>query len=185
MATDLTALQLNISAGVSGSVGKAIDLTSVSAPLAMSKVLALAFGTGAGKANQVWHDRRVLAGGADESTNIDLAGTLTNFAGVAVTFANVKAIVVFNRSDEEITDFQAVATDAAISVGDTAANEFQGPFHAAGDAITIPAGGAFLVTNPTAAGWSVSAGDGDILLISNEDADDQACYDIFIVGESA
>ena len=184
MATDLTALSLSFAASVSGSAGKAIDLATINAPANLSKTMELLFGTGAGKANQLWHDRRVLAGAADEGVAIDFAGALTNAFGSTVAFANIKAILIFNRSDEVITDFQSVATDASISVGDTAANEFLGPFHAAGDGIIVPAGGIFLITNPTAAGWAVTAATGDIMLISNEDATDQACYDILIAGES-
>ncbi len=184
MATDLTAGSLKMALAITGQATKGLDLSSVNGPINIAQSMTLAFGTGANAFNQVWHDRRVLAGAATETTAIDLAATLTNCFGTTVTFANVKLLVVVNRSNEIITGVHDTITDAAISVGDTAANEFLGPFHAAGDGLIIPAGAFLCVGNPTAAGWSVTAATGDILLISNEDATDQAVYDILIAGES-
>lgn len=183
MATDLTALDLAIALSIAGSTQKGLDLSTPQDAINLSKSIAFAFGTGAGKGDQVFHDRRILAGGASE--DLDLAGVLTNAYGATVTFAKVKAILIFNRSDETLTSPVAhTATDAEIAVGGAAANEFQGPFQAAGDAIGIPAGGAFLIAGNWATGWAVTAGTGDLLKIENLDGSDEACYDIVIIGES-
>jgi len=182
MATDLTGLVVALGIDFSALVKKAIDLSTPEASLKFSeKALALAFGTGENQANQIWWDRRTLAG--DASENLDLAGSLTNAFGGTVTFANVKAIIVLNRSDQAIGAHEA--TDAEISVGGAAANEFQGPFEAATDAIRVPAGGVLLITNPQADGWTVTATDNDLLKVLNKDADDEALYDIILIGESA
>jgi len=184
MATDLTALDLAIALSLAGSTQKGLDLSTPQDTLNLSKSLALAFGTGAGKADQVFHDRRILAGSGSE--DLDLAGVLTNAYGGAVTFAKVKAIIVLNRSDETLTTPVAhTATDAEVAVGGAAANEFQGPFQAAGDAIGIPAGGIFVIACNDANGWAVTAGTGDLLKIENLDAVDEACFDIVVIGESA
>ena len=183
MATDLTALIAKIAIAVTATAKKSLDLAVPQAGLEANKVFALAFGTGADQANQIWWDRRTLAKGADEGTNLDLAGTLSNAFGATITFANVKAILVFNRSDETLDEH--TATDAEISVGGADANEFQGPFKAATDAIKVPAGGAFVALNPAADGWAVTVDTADILLVTNEDADDEALYDIVLIGESA
>ena len=181
MATDLTALVASVSIAVNATAKKSIDLSVPEAVLDAGKKVSLAFGSGVGQADQVWWDRRSLAGAASEE--IDLAGSLTNAFGATVTFANIKAIVVFNRSDQSLSGH--TATDAEISVGGAAANEFQGPFKASGDAMKLPAGGAFVALDPAADGWTVTAGTGDKLKVLNEDGSDEALYDIIVIGESA
>lgn len=184
MAATLTALALTWSNKITGSHAKGIDLTTPAGAIDMTQNLGLTFGTGAGAANSLWTDRRILAGGADEGTAIDLAAVLVDAFGDTLTFANVKLIAIFNRSDVVSASPAHAITTAAISVGDTAANEFQGPFHAAGDGIIVQAGASFIAVNPLAAGWAVTAATGDIMLISNEDGSNEAMYDILIAGES-
>lgn len=183
MATDLTALTLSAAVSISGAVERGLDLSTPQDSLSVQKLLSYAFGTGAGKANQLFHDRRSLAGGASET--LDLSGVLTNSMGGTVDFANVKCIIVFNRSNEALTPH--AATDAEIAIGGAAADEFLGPFQAAGDAIGIPAGGMFCIACNDAGGWAVVndyTGDFDLLKITNLDGADEALFDIVIVGES-
>lgn len=183
MATDLTALDGNISLSAIFATQKGLDLSTPADSLNISKILEYAFGTGAGKADQIWHDRRVLAASADE--DLDLAGVLTNWAGATVTFANIKAIIVINRSDETTTSPAHTATDASITVGGAAATQFVGPLVDATDKVQVEAGGVFLVATKTAAGWTVTAATADLLNIANEDGVDEALYDIVLVGEAA
>ena len=186
MATDLTGLIATLSIGLTAKAQKAVDLSTPQSELGMTKALATLFGTGLGKSNQIAFDRRVLAGAASESLDF-AAGTFVNPFGATVTFANVKAIVIFNRSDETLThaDGSHTATDADMSIGNTAANEFVGPFHTAADGVKLEAGGMFVITNPLAAGWTVTADSGDLIDIKNEDATDELCYDIAVIGEAA
>ncbi|HUT10071.1 MAG TPA: hypothetical protein VMY35_17350 [Phycisphaerae bacterium] len=184
MATDLTALDLAVAVSVAGSTQKGLDLSTPQDNLNLSKALAFAFGTGAGKGNQAWHDRRLLAASAAEGALMDLAGVLKNAYGETVNFANVKALIVFNRSDETFTTPVHAPTDAEISVGGAAATEWLGPFKAALDAIKIPAGGVFVIAGNWATGWPVVGGISDLLEITNEDGADEACYEIILIGES-
>lgn len=184
MATDLTGLTMTAAVSVSGAIEKALDLTVPQDSLSVSKALAFAFGTGAGKANQIFHDRRTLAGGASET--LDLSGVLVNPLGGTVTFAKVKAIILLNRSDEALGAH--TATDAEVALGGAAADEFVGPFQTAGDAIGVPAGGVFFIATRDAAGWAVVndyTGDADLIKVTNLDGVDQALYDIILIGESA
>lgn len=181
MATDLTDLSLSLGVSLSAASQKALDLSTPTDQVALSQTLAYAFGTGAEKANQIWHDRRALAGGASEE--LDLAGTLENAYGAAATFAKVRGIVVLNRSGEALGAHPV--TDAEIAVGGAAANEFLGPFQAAGDALGIPAGGVLVIATPDADAWAVTADTADLLKIENLDGADEALYDIVIWGEAA
>lgn len=182
MATDLTDLIVNLGTSIGTTARKSLDLSTPESKVSQAKNFSTTFGTGLGKADQLFHDRRIVA--ASTSDDLDLAGVLTNAFGGTITFASIKAIVLYNRSDET-WGAHSVATDATIAVGGAAANEFQGPMEAAGDAIVVPAGGLFVITKPETAGWPVTADTGDILRIENLDGTDEAMYDIFLIGESA
>ncbi len=182
MATDLTALTASLGISVTANAARALDLSTPADALSLAIANAFSFGSGANMANQIWHDRRILAGAASEE--LDLAGSLTNAFGQSVTFAKIKALLIRNRSGEVI-GAHAVATDAALTAGGAVANAWVGPFGAANDTLGVPAGGSMLLVNPTAAGWAVTAGTGDLLKILNADATDELCYEIFILGESA
>lgn len=182
MATNLTDFIANIGLSITGVAEKALDLSTPKSKLSIAKNLALAFGSGAGKADQVWHDRRILAGGGSE--DLDLSGVLINAFGDTITFANLKVIAIINRSDEVLPG-HAVATDAEVSIAPDATNGFDGPLAGTTPKLIVPAGGVLLVTNPTAAGWAVTADTGDLIVITNEDGSDQAIYDILVIGESA
>jgi len=181
MATHLTNLSARVTIALSATAQKAIDLATPEAKTSLKRVIDLAFGAGAGQADLIWWDRRTVA--KDTADDLDLAAVLVDGFGETLSFANVKAIVLINRSDEAIGDHEA--TDAEVQVGGAASAEFQGPFAAADDAIIVPAGGAFAIINPGADGWAVTATTHDILGVTNLDADDEAVYDIVIVGESA
>ena len=187
MGTDLTGLIATLTIGVTAKAQKAVDLSTPQSELAISKALDTLFGTGLGKSNQIAFDRRVLAGGAGAESLDFAAGTFVNPFGASVTFANVKAIVIFNRSDETLTHSGGshTATDADMTIGNTAATEFLGPFHTAGDGVKLEAGGIFVITNPLAAGWTVTPDDNDKMDIKNEDAVDELLYDIAVIGEAA
>ena len=181
MPTHLTNLSARLSVALSATAQKAIDLATPEAKVGMKRVIDLAFGAGAGQADLIWWDRRTVA--KDTADDLDLAGALVDAFGETLSFANIKAIVLINRSDEAIGDHEA--TDAEIQVGGAAAAEFQGPFADASDAIVVPAGGAFAILSADADGWAVTATTHDILGITNLDADDEAVCDVVLVGESA
>lgn len=132
---------------------------------------AITTGTGANQANALFTDTRALA--ASGSENLDLASGLTNAFGTTLVIAAVKAIRV--RAD--------ASNGGNIVVGGAATNAFTGPFGDATDTLSIPAGGQVLLVNPTAGGWAVTAGTGDILKVANSDSGAAASYTIEIIGE--
>ena len=184
MATDLTGLKVRINLAVEATAKKAYGIGIPEAKIDISKAVSLAFGQTALQADQIWSDRRTIA--ADGTDAIDLVGDagMKNPFGGAISFTNIKAIVVINRSDQTTTDPAHTATDAKISVGGAAAAEFLGPFNAAGDAIDVVCGSPFVAINPAANGWAIAEGS-DILQIKNEDGVDEALYDIMVIGEAA
>jgi len=133
----------------------------------------LADGTGTDQADRIFADKRTLNASASE--DIDLAGGgLTDPHGAALTFAKVKAICV--RTSKSNTN--------NVVVGGAASNAFQGPFGNANDVVAIQPGGAFMITAPKA-GWTVTAGTGDLLKIANSGGGSSVEYEIEIVGTSA
>jgi hypothetical protein len=184
MATDLSNLILTARIALDGVITKDKELAPSQYPIPLNESFAFTFGEGALKANQLFTDRRTLAGGASET--LDLNGVLENPLGGTVSFDEVKGIVIVNRSDEALGEHDI--TDAEIRVGGAAANEFQAFFAAAGDKLDLPAGAAFAMISPKSAGWNVVdeyAVMTDQLKIENLDGADEALYDIYIWGESA
>jgi hypothetical protein len=166
-----TKIYAGLVATLSGSGG---DFGNPTAPISSGSNLAheMESGTTTGKADKIFADQRTLAASATE--NLDLAGALTDPLGAALTFARVKAILIK----------AAAGNTNNVVVGGAGSNPFAGPFADATDKVAIPPGGVFLVTAP-AAGWTVTAGTGDILLVANSGAGTPVTYDVFIVGTSA
>lgn len=184
MATDLSALVAKFTVKIEATCGTLVDLATRESVLRMAKALEFAFGSGAAQADQIFWDRRVIAASGNDP--LDLAGTLLNPNGGTITFANVKGIAVYNRSDESISSLAGahVATDADIVVLDTSST-FQGPCKTVAKGQEIQAGGIYIATNPLAAGWAVTAGSADIFQVDNQDGADEALYDIMLIGDAA
>lgn len=155
MAIDLTGAATVGGAIPSLSKGKTADIV-------------LGDGSGSGQANKVYLATRTLASAAND--DLDLAGGLTDPFGVTLTFATIKAIVV--RADP--------ANTTELQVRPGASNGFVGPFGAAGQHVHVRAGGALVFAAPQT-GWTVTAGTGDILRVTNA-AGASAIYSIEIVG---
>lgn len=114
-----------------------------------------------------------IAGGA--FTDIDLNGSLTNAASVAVNALKVASIVVM--ADPTNT--------TVVTVGGAAANAFVGPFGAATHTIKLSANAQFAISDDSLAGLgSVTAGTADLLRIANA-AGASAKVRVAIVGRSA
>ncbi|MFD5266751.1 hypothetical protein [Streptomyces sp. NPDC058335] len=134
------------------------------------KALTFADGAGAGAANLIFHDQRVLAASGTE--NLDLAGVLSDKFGQALTFARVKAVIVV----------AAAANTNNVQVAQPAANGVPGIFLAAGDGISVQPGGAFVWVAPSAAGAVVTPATGDLLTVTNSAAGTSVTYDVLILG---
>lgn len=126
-------------------------------------------GTSSGQVSKEFTDTRTLGSGATE--NLDLAGSLTDALGATLTFAVVKAIEI--RASSSNTN--------NVEVGGAATMGFVGWFKSVTDIIVIPPGGQFCIAHP-GAGWTVTAGTGDLLKIANSSTGSSVVYSIKIVG---
>jgi hypothetical protein len=138
---------------------------------------AYASGTGAGKVNKVFRGQYTIA--ASGNQQLDLAGGVTDFDGVVMTFTKVREIIV------ELTNATA-ASEILVGGGTdgTGTNAFATFFGAASHKIRVGNGGVpFHTGRPDASGWDVTAGTGDILRIENADGSNAATVNVFIAGE--
>ncbi|MFH8717239.1 hypothetical protein [Streptomyces zaomyceticus] len=153
---------------------QALDLGTSRTPQSLSRSMALASGTGAGKADRVFSDRRTLAASATE--DVDLAGTLLDAYGAAITFARIKGIVIA----------AAAGNTNSVVVGNASSNAWATLLGATSTVTLRP--GAFLAVGTgtaDATGYAVTAGTGDLLKIANSGAGTSVAYDIHIIGASA
>lgn len=128
-------------------------------------------GAGADKAEQMYHDQRTLADGANEE--LDLAGVLEDAFGDVITFTKIKALFIYNSSE-----------DASLIIGGAAATAWEAFVETAGDSIKLPPGGRLLIEVPTAAGMAVGAGTADLLKLTHDGTGTSTLvYDIMILGE--
>ncbi|MFF5984420.1 hypothetical protein ACFY78_36815 [Streptomyces olindensis] len=152
----------------------ALDLGTARAPHSLSRKLSLASGTGAGKADKVFSDRRTLAASATE--DLDLAGSLVDAFGATITFARIKGIIVA----------AADANANNVVVGNATSNAWATLLGATGTVVLRP--GAFLAVGTgvaDATGYAVTAGTGDLLKVANSGAGTSVTYDVHIIGASA
>jgi len=153
---------------------KALDLTTVSDPLAFRRAVSLTDGTAAGQADKVFHDRRTLAASAAE--DLDLAGVLLDAFGAAITFARVKGLYIS----------AAAANTNSVVVGAASATQWATLLNAAGT-VTLRPGATFgaMAGVADATAYAVAAGTGDLLKVANSAGSTSVTYDIVIVGASA
>ena len=164
--------QLAVSA--SGTLTAALDLGTGSAAQNLSRSMSLANGTTAGKADRLFSDRRTLAASGTE--DLDLAGTLLDAFGVAITFVRVKGLIIA----------AAAANTNNVVVGAAASNPWATLLSATGTVTLRP--GAFLAVGTgtaDATGYAVTATTADLLKIANSGAGTSVTYDIHIIGASA
>lgn len=143
----------------------AADYGNPLAPVRIDKSLSISPGTGDGQADLLWADRRSLLASTPE--NIDLAGVLAGLLGGTLTFAEVTAMYLEVHSGT-VTFFGA------------AANAFNGPLTGTTPKLTLGAGDfAFLSRR---AGWGVTGGTGDIVLVDPGAA--AAQYTLALIGRT-
>jgi hypothetical protein len=163
-------LQATISAAIAASLVGSGKFGKVAHDLAYSPVIQLADGSGANQANKLFADSRTVLASATDS--LDLSGALNDALGQSLVLTRVAAIMV-----------KASANNGGdLLVGPAAANGFVGPFNAAADRVKVKPGGLILLVAPTAAGFPVVAGTGDLLNIVNANAGASGAYDIVVVG---
>ncbi|HET6356092.1 hypothetical protein [Streptomyces sp.] len=168
------ALTSDFSMSASGLYTKTADLETPSAELSWRRTVHLDSGTGAGKADLRFTDTRTLAASATE--DLDLAGSLLDAFGAALTFVRVKGIFIS----------AAAANTNNVVIGAAAANPWIGLLNATGT-ITLRPGASVSATSGVADAtcMAVTAGTGDLLKVANSAAGTSVTYDIVIVGASA
>lgn len=155
---------------LTGKHTSALDLGSAELPFTLAHAVSLINGTAAGAADRVFTDTRTLAASATE--DLDLAASLVDAFGAAITFAKIKAIAIK----------AAVGNTNNVNVQRAAANGVP-LFLAAGDGLALPPGFSFAWLG-SGAGVAVTAGTGDLLTLTNGAAGTPVSYDIVIIGTS-
>lgn len=163
----VTELVSRITANLTNTVG----LSPVQAPLAVEDHFQLANGTGSGQADRVYSVTNTL--GASATANLDLAGSLTDAFGTALTIVKLKLIRVTaaagNTNDVQVT--RPASNGVPL-------------FLAASDGLPVMPGGVFEWCAP-GAGITVTAATGDLLTFTNSAAGTSVTYSVVLVGTSA
>jgi hypothetical protein len=138
-------------------------------------------GTGSGQINEFLQNYRTLAAGATEI--LDFAGGLTNNVGETVTFATIKGMAFFLLGTGDLAPDGSTAGTAAthLVVGNTAADQFVGPFGAAAHTHRVDNSGGYGWAFP-GTGYTVTGGSVDKLLVTNGDGANQARYILAVWG---
>ncbi len=164
---------------VLSTLSKALDLSIVKDALAREYAFPFADGDEANEADALWHDRRTLGAGAAET--LDLAGgTLEDALGTALALAGVKLLVV-KAAAGNLADL-VVSIPVAAGVGSPAV---------AVQTVALPPGGLLALVAPGVAGspvvpgFAVSTGTWDAVTVENQDAVDEATYEVIVLGVGA
>lgn len=144
----------------SGDISRTLRATPASYSLILSN------GTGANQAQVVWSDSRTIEADGEDPPNV--AGLADDRGTVA--FTAVKLIYIRNSGTVPLN---------LIGNGDWATGPQKLPDTSNYE---IPAGGCWLATNPTAAGWSVGASP-KYITIQNQSGSTAATYEIVLIGE--
>jgi hypothetical protein len=163
-------LKTEITLSVSATLSAALDLESATSQLAKKLLIALTDGSAANQATNMFSDTRTLVASATES--LDLAGSLVNAFGATITFAKMRAIMIF-----------AAATNTNdVVVGGAASNGFFSPFGAANNTVKVKPGGCLILIAPDTAGYAVTAATADLLQVANGGAGTPVTYDVILIG---
>lgn len=132
---------------------------------------ALTDGVAANQIQKVFFDTRTLAASANE--DLDLNGsTLQDTLGANLALTSVKLIVI-KAADGNTNN---------VVYKPAAANGFLGPLGAAANTITLLPGQVVVLTNFSAAGWTVTPGTADLINLANSGAGTTVTYDLLIAG---
>jgi hypothetical protein len=109
---------------------------------------------------------------AASTDNLDLSGTLVDALGATVALTGVKELIIVNTGTTQLR------------IGKKITNGFAGPVRSDGGLARqiVEAGGVLRLSNPSAAGWTVTAATADQLSVENLTASAGA-YDVIIIGK--
>src|SRR5262245_47786769 len=145
------------------------DLGSKNFPLDTAKQIVLAGGAGLGQISKVWGDEGSQI--QSVNTDLDLNGTGLTGAFGTVSFTALKGIAI-------------VAGDSNpgnLILGNVT-NGIVGPFGAATHSQNVSPGGVYVNINPSAAGWTITAGTADLLRIASPANAGTYTYKIVLIG---
>lgn len=167
-------LTVDLSAKVQWLFSDTLDLSTVSDASSVSYARSLADGTGLDQADKIWHDSRTVSAGAND--DLDLTALPQSLFGSVVTiaFSKVKALLVVNMS---------TVSGEQLRVGGAAANAWSAPFNGVSASLVLVGPDSPLLLANKKDGWTVTAGTGDILRITNPTAA-AITYRIVILGTS-
>jgi hypothetical protein len=164
-------LATTIQAGVSSTITKTSELSTVTDVMSIVENVSFSLGAGANQANQVFQDQRTLADAANETLNFLAAGSLVDKLGDTIDLDELRALFIHNNS-----------ADADLVIGGAAANQL--PIFAAGtDKLNLPPGGVFIFIAPDANGVDVST-NSQLKLEHDGTGSSDLVYDIVVVGSS-
>lgn len=124
-------------------------------------------GTGVNQANRLYYDQRTLV---STSEDLDFSGGVTDEYGNTITLAEIKAIIIRNRSTTSGQHVTVGGDANAILIGGAASHtQIIGP------------SGIYVLTSPID-GITVTATTGDILKVAT---DATITYDIIVLGSTA
>jgi hypothetical protein len=167
------ALSALVTLSLSANVTNALTIGSSTANLSNSYGAALTDGAGAGQANRVYWAQRTLTVSATET--LDLAGTLLDQFGVAITFARIKAFAISAAAVN--TNNVVVGGGATTHTGLLGATTYT--------AVVRPGATlAWLAGVADATGYAVTAGTGDLIQIANSSSGTPVTYDVIILGSA-
>jgi hypothetical protein len=167
MATSYTG---KVSISFNGVLTKDTDLGSLTYSITYPIRKTMVNGTESGAANMVWTDTRTISASSSES--LDLAGSLANAFGDTITFTKIKQIIITASSSNTNN----------VVIGGAGSNAWSPMFGDATDKLVINPGYTFSLGGSDAAGYAVTAGTGDILLVANSSSGSSVTYDIIIEG---
>ncbi|MBL1100143.1 hypothetical protein [Streptomyces coffeae] len=167
-------LSSSISVSASAEQTSALDLATGSAPLTVRRAVQLASGTGAGKADRLFSDRRTLPASASE--DLDLAGVLLDAFGATITFARIKGLYIA----------ASAGNSNNVVIGAASSNTWATLLNSTGT-VTLRPGSFIGVGTGTADAtcYAVTATTGDLLKVANSGGSTSVTYDVVLIGASA
>ncbi|MFL6141575.1 MAG: hypothetical protein ACJ72N_06870 [Labedaea sp.] len=166
------ALQSGLSVAINSALSAAAGIGVGSVPIASAYGFQWPDGTALGFADRLYQIKPTIA--ASGTLDVDLAGTLTDPFGAALTFARIRAFYL-----------KANASNTNNVVIGNGTNPWLGWFGAAAHTEIVQPNGLSLHVAPTTAGWPVTAATADILHFANSGAGTGVTFELILIGASA
>ncbi len=161
-------LNLSVALKIDGLYDRAAGLEAPASKLAINLARAFADGAGLGQASVLYTASRTLAGGANESLDLNGMALLDSFGSV-LALTKIKGLIIQARdANTTVLTIANVTNSVATILGATYS-------------LTLQPGELLAKVSNSAAGYVVTAATGDLINIANA-AGAAATYDIVIIG---